>query len=151
MRVSEVKIQLSVPLNLGIKVTLYVRLRWRLCPFKKIEKHIPKEGTIVDIGCGYGLLANLLVLRSSKREVMGKDLSVKRISIAQKTTNNRKRIQFKYMNALDLQTRKYNAIVMSDFLHHIDYGAQEQLLVHCYQKLLPGGLLIIEEVDNKPF
>ena len=106
--------------NLGPRAALYARLRWRLCPFEEIEKHVPKEGKIIDIGCGYGLLANLLVLRSSKRDVVGIDLSVRRISVAQKTTDNRKKIQFKLMDALDLQLGKYDTVIMSDFLHHIE-------------------------------
>ena len=136
--------------NLGLKAALYARLRWRLCPFEEIERHVPREGTIVDIGCGYGLLANFLVLRSSKRDVTGIDLSVRRIRVAQKTTDNRKKIQFKLMDALDLQLGEYSAVVMSDFLHHIGCEIQDELLARCYQKLPSGGLLIIEEVDNRP-
>jgi 2-polyprenyl-3-methyl-5-hydroxy-6-metoxy-1,4-benzoquinol methylase len=134
----------------GPKVALYAYLRWRLCPFKEIERHVPKKGTIIDIGCGYGLLANFLVLESSKRDVTGVDLSVRRIKAAQKTTDNRKRIRFKLMNVLDSQWGKYNAMVMSDFLHHIDYEAQEEFLNRCYQKLPPGGLLVFQDVDNRP-
>lgn len=134
----------------GLKVALYAYLRWRLCPFEEIEKYVPKEGKIIDIGCGYGLLANFLVLESSKRDVTGVDLSSRRIKAAQETTDSRKNIRFQLMNVLDLEFRERDAVVMSDFLHHIDYRAQEELLAHCYQKLPPGGLLIIEEVDNKP-
>jgi len=134
----------------GLRVALYARLRWRLCPFEEIERHVPKEGTVVDIGCGYGLLANFMTLKSSKRNVTGIDLSVGRIGVAQKTTDNRKRIQFKLMNVLDLQLGKYSTVVMSDFLHHLDYESQEELLVCCYQRLPPRGFLIIEEVDDRP-
>ena len=136
--------------SLGGKVALYVRLRWRLCPFEAIEKYVPKEGPIIDIGCGYGLLANFLVLKSAKRDVTGTDLSPGRISAAQETTRNRKRICFKLVNVLDLRLGEYSTMVMSDFLHHIDYQAQEELLTRCYQKLPQGGLLVIEEVDNRP-
>jgi len=136
--------------NLGLRAAVYARLRWRLCPFEEIERHVPREGTIIDIGCGYGLLANLLALRSSRRDVTGIDLSVGRISIAQKTTDNRKKIQFKLMDALDFELGEYSTVIMSDFLHHIDCEAQKELLARCYQELVPGGLLIIEEVDNRP-
>jgi len=136
--------------SLGRKVALYARLRWRLCPFEEIEKYVPKEGPIIDIGCGYGLLANFLVLKSAKREVTGIDLSVERIRVAQKTTDNRKKIQFKLMDALDLQLEKNNTVVMSDFLHHIDYQSQEEVLAHCYEKLSPDGFLVCQEVDNRP-
>ncbi len=47
----------------GLRVSLYAYLRWRLCPFEEIESHIPKEGKIIDVGCGYGLLAKYMILR----------------------------------------------------------------------------------------
>ncbi len=134
----------------GLRVAIYAYLRWRGCPFEAIESHIPREGKIIDIGCGYGLLANFLTLRSSKRDVTGIDLSVRRIRAAKETTGSRRNIRFKLMNVLDLELGELNAAVMSDFLHHIDYRAQEELLAHCYQKLPTGGLLIIEEVDDEP-
>lgn len=136
--------------NLGLRAVLYTRMRWRLCPFEEIEKHVPKEGRIIDIGCGYGLLANFLALRSSKRDVIGIDLSVGRVRVAQKTTDSRTRVQFKLMDALDLRLGEYSTVVMSDFLHHIDSEAQEELLTRCYQELPTGSFLIIQEVDDRP-
>ena len=136
--------------NQGLKVALYAYLRWRLCPFEQIERHIPKEGRVIDIGCGYGLLANFLTLKSDKRDVTGVDLSAKRISIAQKTIDNREKIRFQLVNVLDLELGEYPAMVMSDFLHHIGYEAQEELLTRCYQRIRAGGILVIEEVDNRP-
>jgi len=136
--------------NLGLKAALYARLRWRLCPFEEIERHIPKEGVMIDIGCGYGLLANFLSLRSRKRDVTGIDLSVGRIKVAQKTTDSRKKIRFKLIDALDLQLGEYGAIIMSDFLHHLSCEAQQELLARCYDNLPSGGVLIVQEVDNRP-
>lgn len=40
---------------------------------------------------------------------------------------------------------------MSDFLHHLPYRHQEELLAVCCQKLSKNGLLIMEEVDGKPY
>ncbi len=135
----------------GLRVSLYAYLRWRLCPFEEIESYIPREGKIVDVGCGYGLLANFLILRSSKRDVTGIDLSVRRIGAAQETTGNGRNVRFKLMNVFDLELREPDAVVMSDFLHHIDYKSQEEVLTHCYEKLSPGGFLVCQEVNNKPF
>ncbi len=136
--------------DLGRKVVLYARMRWRLCPFEEIEKHVPKEGRIIDIGCGYGLLANFLALRSAKRHLTGIDLSAGRIRIAERTADPRGRVQFKLMNALDLRLGEYDTVVMSDFLHHIDFEAQEELLTRCYQELPGGSFLIIQEVNDRP-
>lgn len=136
--------------DLGAIVTWYVRLRWRVCPFEKIAQHVPLQGTIVDVGCGYGLLANLLALTSEERDIIGIDLSPRRIRAAQRTVKDRKNIKFLLQDANGLKVEKCNAFVMSDFLHHLPYGRQEELLAGCYQKLSKNGLLVMEEVDDKP-
>jgi len=138
--------------NMGVWVALYIRLRWRLCPFQLIEKQIPLKGTVIDIGCGYGLLSNLLALRSEDRHVIGVDLSPRRIKIAQKTVNGRRNIKFYLSDITKLKVWRggCNAVVASDFLHHISYESQEELLRSCYQTLPKGGLLIIQDVDTEP-
>ena len=137
--------------ELGSAVIWYVRLRWRLCPFEQMTRHVPLTGTIVDVGCGYGLLSNLLALTSQERDVIGIDLSPRRITAAQRTVKERKNIKFLFQDANSLNLEKCDVLLMSDFLHHIPYRRQEELLVLCYQKLSKNGLLIIEEVDDKPF
>lgn len=137
--------------DLGAIVIWYVRLRWRICPFEKIAQHVPLKGTIVDVGCGYGLLSNLLALTSPERHVIGIDLSSKRIRAAQRTVKDRRNIKFLLQDANSFKIEKCNVFVMSDFLHHLSYRHQEELLTVCYRKLSKSGLLIMEEVDERPY
>jgi len=137
--------------DLGAAVIWYVRLRWRLCPFEKMARHVPLKGTIVDVGCGYGLLSNLLALTSQERDVIGIDLSPRRIRVAQRTVKDRRNIKFLLQDADHLKAGKCDVFVMSDFLHHLSYRRQEELLAVCYRKLSKNGLLIVEEVDDKPY
>jgi 2-polyprenyl-3-methyl-5-hydroxy-6-metoxy-1,4-benzoquinol methylase len=137
--------------DLGAAIIWYVRLRWRICPFEKIARHVPLKGTIIDVGCGYGLLSNLLALASPERDVIGIDLSPKRIRAAQRTVKGRRNIKFLLQDANSLKAEKCDVFAMSDFLHHLPYRHQEELLGVCYQKLSKNGLLIMEEVDGKPY
>ena len=137
--------------DLGVGVKWYVRLRWLICPFAKIAQHVPLKGTIVDVGCGYGLLSNLLALTSPERDVIGIDLSPRRIRVAQRTVKDRRNIKFLLQDASSLRVEKCDVFVMSDFLHHLPYRHQEELLAVCCQKLSKNGLLIMEEVDGKPY
>jgi len=137
--------------DLGTAVIWYARLRWRVCPFEKIAQHVPLKGTIVDVGCGYGLLSNLLALTSPERDVIGIDLSPRRIRVAQRTVKDRRNIKFLLQDASSLRVEKCDVFVMSDFLHHLSYRHQEELLAVCCQKLSKNGLLIMEEVDGKPY
>lgn len=137
--------------DLGPSVVWYVILRWRLCPFAEVAEYLPTKGTVLDVGCGYGLLSNLLALTSLERYVVGVDLSLKRIRVAQKTVDSRKNIKFFRKDVEDPQLPECDAVVMTDFLHHIPYNQQEKLLISWHQKLARGGLLLIQEHDKRPW
>lgn len=115
-----------------------------------VVNYIPKEGMIYDLGCGYGIFANLMSLHSLKRKVIGIDLSKERIKAAQKTIRGRKNIQFLHGNLKDLHLEKCDTIVIYDVLHHMNYEEQEVLIKQCYEKLGKKGFLIIKDNDTTP-
>lgn len=135
---------------LGFADRMYIKLRWRLCPFTVLEHFLPKSGKIIDLGCGYGMLANLAALNSAERDVYGFDLSQKRINIAKRTVKNRNNLHFELKNVRDLKLNSCDAIVMSDFLHHIPYKEQENLIRQAKDKLKKNGILIIQDIDKRP-
>ena len=135
------------------KIKTYIKLRWRLCPFHKIKKYIPKEGHILDLGCGFGILSNLLAIESDKRIVHGVDISKKRIYEAKKTINNRNNINFDCdsliggcHSAIDL--KQYNSIIMSDFMHHLDIKEQKDILKLIYENISDNTQLFILDVNK---
>ncbi len=134
---------------LELKEKMYIKLRWRLCPFFLIERFLPSKGKIIDAGCGCGLLANLISLNKN-RDVYGFDLNAKRINIAKKTIGNRKNIHFEVKNVKDLKLGSCDAIVMSDFLHHIPYIEQENLIKQVHGKLKKKGVMIIQDISKRP-
>lgn len=135
---------------LGFFDKAYIKLRWRLCPFYLIEKFLPKKGIIIDVGCGYGLLANYLALKHNERNVYGYDLNQRRIKIANKSIKNRGNIHFEAKDVKMLKLNSCDAIVMSDFLHHIPYKEQKNLARQAHNKLKKGGILMIQDIGRKP-
>jgi len=126
-------------------------IRWRLCPFQKIESLLPEEGVIIDVGCGYGLLSNLVALKSDKRNVIGIDSAEKRILIAQKTVNGRKNIEFVRQDITAFGFPSCDAVVMSDVFHHLPPDIQDNLIKNIYENLKNNGILIIQDVDTTPY
>jgi len=114
------------------------------------EKFIPKHGLIIDVGCGTGLFDHLLVLKSSKRHVIGVDLDKKRVDIAKRTARNYKNLEFYVKDIRDLKLKKCDCIILYDVLHHINHKTQLNILRQCYEKLGKGGVLLIKDV-NKSF
>lgn len=133
---------------LGRRVQCYAKLRWRLCPFEEVAEHIPIAGTVVDVGCGFGLNANWLALRSQSCDVLGVDASPRRIGIAQQTVRNRSNISFRQHDLRDCQLPPCDAIVATDVLHHLPPDLQWHLLTHARSALRPGGKLVILDVDR---
>lgn len=136
--------------NCDIWTRLYLKIRLMLTPFEKVAEYIPKEGAVYDLGCGYGILSNLMALQSPKRKVVGVDLSKKRIGASSKTIGRRKNIQFVHNDLKEIDLEKCSTIVIYDVLHHMDYKAQEALIQECFNKLGDNGLLVIKDNDTLP-
>jgi len=134
----------------SFKDKTYVSLRWKLCPFEKIESYLPKSGLILDLGCGYGLLANFLILKFDKRRVIGIDDSKTRLNIAKKTIRGRKNIEFIKKNICNFNLPVCQGAVISDFLHHLPEKVSAELLKKIYRSLDKKGRFILQEVDRKP-
>ena len=61
---------------------LEYRLRLAICPFEEVARHVPHDASVLELGCGYGLLANLLALEAPSRSVIGIDSEPSRIAVA---------------------------------------------------------------------
>ena len=59
---------------------LYHLLKILLIPYLKIEKKLfLKKGLIIDLGCSYGLLTNILAFFNKNRKLIGLDYNKNRI------------------------------------------------------------------------
>lgn len=133
--------------NLGY-VTVFTYFRFFHAPYRLTETFVPKKGRIMDLGCGYGFFANLLGLVSPEREVIGVELSSKKLQYADKNIEN---VRFINEDLTKLKLQDCDAVILFHVLHHLNsYIQQQRLLKEAYKKLKKGGVLIIVEIDNKP-
>jgi 2-polyprenyl-3-methyl-5-hydroxy-6-metoxy-1,4-benzoquinol methylase len=128
-------------------VKIYAKLRWVLSHFKEIEALIPKKADVVDVGCGFGLLANYIAIMSQNRRVFGIDISTRRIQVAKRTVGTRQNIDFVRGDVKDLCLSECDVVVMTDFLHHISFDDQLHLLREVNSKLKIGGQLIVRDIS----
>ncbi len=114
-----------------------------------IEAHLPAEGTIVDLGCGHGVLASYLALRSPRRRVVGFDLSEHRIAVAQSV--GLANAEFRCQDLFAAEPLPCQAIVVADVLHHLgSLEAGDALLARCCERLPADGLLVVKEIVRRP-
>ena len=130
--------------------SIFTRIRLFItAPFDALMKHIPSEGFIVDLGCGYGIFANLLGLTSEKRKILGVDLDEYKVSRAPKGIAN---VEFRNADITKIEIPPADCILLIHVLHHLDsYEQQKPLIEACLAKLRSGGKLIIAEIDRWPW
>jgi 2-polyprenyl-3-methyl-5-hydroxy-6-metoxy-1,4-benzoquinol methylase len=127
----------------------YLALKFRILPFEECAREVPGSGKVLDVGCGYGFLANYLSLENPGRQVVGHDTAGDRIAVAQATVGSRSNIQFVQADARQLPEKSFDAVVITDTLHHIPYAEQEAVLKDLFAKLKPGGVLVMRETDKR--
>ncbi len=121
-----------------------VALEKNYAPFDKL---LPKQGKILDLGCGYGFLAQMLEMRSEERNVFGMDYDVEKITVAQ-YAREKENVSFSAGNALEFTGNDYDAIVMSDLLHYLPKESQQALLQRSVEALSENGMLVLRDGDS---
>ena len=117
-------------------------------PYEVVDKMVPREGRVTDLGCGEGLLSNYLAISSPKRKVIGYELASERLAVAKKGIKN---ASFTVGDIVNVSYPKTDSIVLFHVLHHLPSKiAQEKVIKKAKNSLKKNGKLIIVEVHVKP-
>ena len=122
---------------------LYLILRKLILPLAEIDTNLPKAGTIIDFGCGQGIISKYLA-QTKTRKIIGIDNDPSRLP-----KSNEKNLIFIKEDLTKLKLPKITGAVISDVLHHIKPEYQKLLIENAYQALEKGGILIIKEIDTR--
>lgn len=128
---------------------VFTHIRFFTAPYVPLEKLVPKKGLIIDLGCGYGIFSNLLGLISPERQVIGIELDKEKLSFANHQILN---VSFRCEDVTKSNLVNADCILMIHLLHHLNsFEEQEKLTKVCYEKLRPGGELIVCEIGRSPW
>lgn len=127
----------------------YLKVKIRLENYyEKFDELLPKEGNLLDIGCGYGFMSYMLHWSSSEKRIMtGIDYDEEKIATANHCFSKTNKLRFIHENINDFSFEKYNGIVISDVLHYLKSDQQMDIINKAIQSLLPNGLLMIRDGD----
>lgn len=132
---------------------LHVAGRWRSCPFVQLERRVPSEGAVLDVGCGFGLFSAYLALSSPGRRVHGVDVDERKIGLARRAAARlepgRASLTFDVAGAA-LPAGPFDAITIVDVLYLLGPEAGGALLDQAVARLAPGGVLLLKEIDRRP-
>ena len=139
-----------------VVVRAYCWARFRILHqrfLREIGQYLPDSGFVLDLGCGFGLFSLYYARRRPALEILGLDLSGRRIEIARAAARKLSVTNVRYevgdASALAL-SRRLDAAYMLDIVHHIPRTSVAPLMDHLAARLEPGRRLIVKDVDREP-
>lgn len=123
-----------------------MRLRARLLNPIQLESACPETGTVVDLACGFGLLATYVALARPRCTVVGVDHDSARLDVARALAAGLPNVSFQAADILDFEPPAAAAIYIVDSLHYFEPGQQDLMLERAWRSLEGGGRLVVRDV-----
>lgn len=124
----------------------YMRFKVRMEKYYQLfHDLLPREGDILDIGCGYGFMSYMLHFSAPGRRITGIDYDEEKTALAAHSFTASPAIQFHHADVNTFRFEKYDGIVIADVLHYLRPEEQRQIIVSSIISLRPGGVLIIRD------
>ncbi len=127
-----------------------------ICPFESVLKQIPPGSTVLDVGCGGGLLLALLASTGRTSRAVGFDSALPAIQIAQAAADRNGLHQCRFIH-LDVaapwpaEPPTFDAVTIIDVLHHVPTAAQRQVIATAAGRVGPGGRLVYKDMCRRPW
>lgn len=112
------------------------------------ESLMPKQGQIVDVGCGYGFLPYMLMYKGRQRTILGVDYDDDKIAVADNCVDKSERLSFAVGDVTNFEFPESDGFIISDVLHYLKEEQQVQVIRNCVAKLKQGGVLVIRDADK---
>lgn len=141
--------------NVGTSMVRFMqRYRSYICPLHEVISEVPEQSRVLDVGCGNGLLLNLLAHLGRIRQGHGFDLSVPAIEVASQVA-----LKHPADRTITFESRSVNqgiprlgfeVVTVVDVLHHIPDAYKQPFVADLCDAVPQGGRLIIKDMVCKP-
>jgi uncharacterized protein (DUF2062 family)/SAM-dependent methyltransferase len=106
------------------------------------------SGTVVDLGCGYGIALSFTAFGDSSRRLVGCDLDAHRIAVARQALSGFN-ADLSVANVRTFDLPPAALILILDVLQYLPADEQLGLLKRCCAALVPGGRLVFRVHDRE--
>lgn len=125
----------------------------RLRFLEEMVQHLPESGTILDLGCGFGLFSLYMAARRPAARIVGVDLDERRLALARRSAEalGLRNVSFEAGDLRDWRpSERLHAAYALDVLHHIPVAAGDALLGAVHARLEPSGVFLLKDIDTRP-
>ncbi|HUG55887.1 MAG TPA: class I SAM-dependent methyltransferase [Candidatus Limnocylindrales bacterium] len=131
---------------------IFVHGRAFLSDLAFVERYVPRRGFVVDLGCGHGLFANVLLEASPQRRVLGIDHDARKVEVARGTIGARDGLRFEVGDITRSDLPPCDAVTLVDVLHLLSPADQRRVLRAAAAALPEGGPVVVkaQERANSP-
>jgi len=127
-----------------------------ICPMQPLLRHVPERSTVLDIGCGNGLLLAWLALNNKLAAGMGCDVSPRALEGARSMASAFRAASGEdTLRFVDCQTAlpdgQFDLVSMVDVMHHISPADQRHIFLQAVARIKPGGILLYKDMVERPW
>jgi 2-polyprenyl-3-methyl-5-hydroxy-6-metoxy-1,4-benzoquinol methylase len=127
---------------------VHTKLRWWWCPFPAIEAEVPRDGDVLELGCGHGLLSLYLALAAPSRRVRGVDIDAEKIAEARSAGADL--ATFDAVPPGFVPDEPCDAVVVADVLYLLPAEEQRRIVEAAANVVRPGGVVVLKEMGLAP-
>jgi len=137
-------------------IRIYAFIRFQIIHLRfleEIEQYLPDRGTILDLGCGFGLFSLYIAARKPDAQVIGIDINAKRLNVARVAAQKLGITNVAYERGDLREWRPEQRIAGAyalDVFHHIPVASGDALLRDLFARLEPGGRFLLKDIDTQP-
>jgi 1-acyl-sn-glycerol-3-phosphate acyltransferase len=132
----------------GAIMEWYIRIKLRLeNNYRLFLERVPKSGSVVDLGCGYGNVSLMLGFISKHRNITGVDYDEDKIAMASNSPTKPVNVNFVCSDVLNYAFGPTDTFLLSDVLHYLPEEQQMSLLTKCISNLNAGGSVLIRDAN----
>ncbi len=136
---------------------LLTRLKLHFGLFRRVADLVPSGATVLDVGCGFGVLLGWLAVCGRPIRGLGFDRGASEIREAQRmaarleTLGSQAELRFECRDIGDSwPPGAFDVVTIIDVLHHLPIAQRRRLLEEAAERLRPGGLLVLKDISPRP-
>jgi 2-polyprenyl-6-hydroxyphenyl methylase/3-demethylubiquinone-9 3-methyltransferase len=141
---------LEVFAPLPLKERLFVRGRLFTAPLPELAARA-QGPRVLDVGCGHGVLSTLIHHQHPDWQVTGIDPDGRKIAWARTSLGRRPNTRFVQTTSRELsqsEPHAFDSVCVADVMYLLPTDAWAGFLADCHALLVPGGRLVLKEMED---